>query len=86
MPENTTRYGGTYPKSDLFNKARRNGKPVTKIEERAVPTQGSVPENTVSTTQPYSVGMPQIGSMHLTESSAWGMTMFDQLMCRISFT
>ncbi|MGK8934984.1 hypothetical protein ACRS85_20070 [Pluralibacter gergoviae] len=21
MPENTTRYGGTYPKSDLFNKA-----------------------------------------------------------------
>jgi hypothetical protein len=23
LPENTTRYGETYPKSDLFNKARR---------------------------------------------------------------
>lgn len=72
-------------RGQIFALDRRNGKPVTQIEERPVPTQGSVPENHVSTTQPYSVGMPQIGAMHLTESSAWGMTMFDQLMCRISF-
>ncbi|MCJ4065510.1 DUF4755 domain-containing protein [Klebsiella pneumoniae] len=32
MPENTTRYGGTYPKSDLFNKAFIRVKDVRKPE------------------------------------------------------
>src|SRR5690606_24296767 len=50
-----------------------------------VPTQGSIPENRVSPTQPYSAGMPAIVGPHFTEASSWGMTMFDQLMCRISF-
>jgi quinate dehydrogenase (quinone) len=38
-----------------------------------------------SLTQPFSVGMPQIGADTLTESDMWGATPFDQLMCRISF-
>ncbi|BEO64486.1 glucose dehydrogenase (plasmid) [Serratia marcescens] len=72
-------------RGQIFALDRRTGEPITKVEEKPVPTQGSIPENDVSPTQPYSVGMPQIGAQHLTESSSWGMTMFDQLICRISF-
>ncbi|MDN8247087.1 membrane-bound PQQ-dependent dehydrogenase, glucose/quinate/shikimate family [Acinetobacter baumannii] len=72
-------------RGQIFALDRRTGEPIAKVEEKPVPTKGSIPENRISPTQPYSVGMPQIGEQHLTESSAWGMTMFDQLMCRISF-
>ncbi|MFT4101444.1 MAG: hypothetical protein QM674_10480 [Burkholderiaceae bacterium] len=47
--------------------------------------RGAVPEEHLSPTQPYSVGMPTIGAEHLDETKAWGMTLFDQLACRIAF-
>ena len=53
---------------------------------RSVPvTAGNVPDERYSPTQPFSVGMPQIGAQTLTESDMWGATPFDQLLCRIQF-
>ncbi|HCF3424958.1 TPA: membrane-bound PQQ-dependent dehydrogenase, glucose/quinate/shikimate family [Pseudomonas aeruginosa] len=72
-------------RGQIFALDRRDGTPIARVEERAVPTKGSIPENRVSPTQPYSVDMPQLGVGPLTEASSWGMTMFDQLLCRISF-
>ncbi|TFY95170.1 membrane-bound PQQ-dependent dehydrogenase, glucose/quinate/shikimate family [Pseudomonas nabeulensis] len=68
----------------LFVLDRRTGQPITTVEERPVP-QGAQPGNVVSPTQPYSVGMPQIGTEPLTEASMWGATFYDQLYCRIKF-
>jgi len=63
---------------------RVTGKPLADIEERPVP-QGDIEGERYSPTQPYSVGMPNIGNEVLTESDMWGATPFDQLMCRILF-
>nr|WP_294846779.1 membrane-bound PQQ-dependent dehydrogenase, glucose/quinate/shikimate family [uncultured Sphingomonas sp.] len=72
-------------RGQIFALDRRTGAPISRIVERPVPTKGSVPENIVSPTQPYSVDMPVMSADPLTEASSWGMTMFDQLLCRISF-
>lgn len=45
----------------------------------------NIPNEPYSPTQPKSVGMPQIGAQHLTESDMWGATPYDQLLCRIDF-
>ena len=72
-------------RGQIFAFDRRDGTPITKIVEKPVPTKGSIPENIISPTQPYSVGMPTMAMQPLTEARSWGMTMFDQLLCRISF-
>lgn len=69
----------------IFVLDRRTGEPVTPIEERAVPLTPAAVGERLSPTQPYSVGMPIIGADPLTEKSMWGMSMFDQLYCRILF-
>ena len=86
---NTT--GGTTPAlvfgtkgGQLFVLDRATGQPLTEVEERAVKA-GSIPNETYSPTQPFSVGMPQIGADDLTEADMWGATLFDQLICRIKF-
>lgn len=63
---------------------RRTGKPVTRVEERPV-AQGGAEGERLSATQPFSTGMPQLGVEPLTEKSMWGVTPFDQLICRIDF-
>lgn len=63
---------------------RRTGKPITKVEERAVPQDG-VPGERLSPTQPYSVGMPAMRDPVLTEKMMWGITPIDQLNCRVQF-
>ncbi|MGF6183771.1 quinate dehydrogenase (quinone) [Massilia sp. UYP32] len=68
----------------IFVLDRMTGKPLTRVEERQVKTAGIFKEQ-YSQTQPFSVGMPQIGADTLTESDMWGATPFDQLACRISF-
>lgn len=75
----------TTKRGQLFLLDRATGEPLADVEEKPVPTTGQVPEEYLSPTQPYSVGMPTIGSEHLTEAKMWGLTMFDQLMCRIAF-
>ncbi|WP_442801069.1 membrane-bound PQQ-dependent dehydrogenase, glucose/quinate/shikimate family [Serratia rubidaea] len=69
----------------IFVLDRRTGKPVTQVEERAVAQEGVAEGERLSATQPFSVGMPQIGVEPLTEKSMWGVSSFDQLLCRVSF-
>lgn len=83
--------GGTLPgllqvtkRGEIFVLDRRTGKPITEVQERAVP-QGAAPGDWLSPTQPFSTGMPSIGTEQLSESKMWGATLLDQLMCRIEF-
>lgn len=68
----------------IFVLDRATGQPLTQVEQRPVKA-GTIPGETYSPTQPFSVGMPQIGADDLTESDMWGATPFDQLICRIKF-
>jgi quinate dehydrogenase (quinone) len=68
----------------FFALDRATGKPLTNVEERPVPA-GNLKGEHYSLTQPYSVGMPRIGADRLTEAKMWGMTPFDQLLCRIDY-
>ncbi|QDC02170.1 membrane-bound PQQ-dependent dehydrogenase, glucose/quinate/shikimate family [Mesorhizobium sp. 8] len=84
--------GGTVPavlqttkRGQLFLLDRETGEPLAEVQEKPVPQTGGAPEEKLSPTQPYSVGMPTIGAERLTERSMWGLTMFDQLACRIQF-
>ncbi|OWV79449.1 quinate dehydrogenase [Rhizobium sp. R635] len=84
--------GGTVPallqttkRGQLFLLNRQTGAPLAEVQEKPVPQQGGAPEEKLSPTQPYSVGMPTIGAERVTEQTAWGLTMFDQLACRIAF-
>jgi quinate dehydrogenase (quinone) len=69
---------------EIYVLDRQTGVPITKVEERAVPTNGVKGEN-LSKTQPYSVGMPQMRDAVLTEAKMWGITPIDQLNCRVQF-
>jgi quinate dehydrogenase (quinone) len=71
-------------RGQIFALNRETGKPIAEVVEKPVPTN-VVASDRVSKTQPYSVGMPQIGNEPLTEKDMWGATFFDQLWCRIQF-
>ena len=71
-------------RGELFFLDRRTGVPLSKVEERPVPTDG-VPEDRMSPTQPFSTGMPDLVGPRLSEARMWGATPLDQLWCRISF-
>lgn len=75
----------TTKRGQLFLLNRQSGVPLAEVQERPVPQEGGAPEEKLSPTQPYSVGMPTIGAERVTEQTAWGLTMFDQLACRIAF-
>ncbi len=84
--------GGTLPaliqvtkRGQIFMLDRRDGKPIAEVQEKPVPQTGGVPEDTLSPTQPYSVGMPTVGTEPFTEARMWGATPLDQLYCRIEF-
>ncbi|WP_145009858.1 membrane-bound PQQ-dependent dehydrogenase, glucose/quinate/shikimate family [Pseudomonas oryzihabitans] len=83
--------GGTIPAliqttktGQIFMLDRRTGTPIADVQERPVP-QGGVADDWTSPTQPFSVGMPAIGTEPLSEQRMWGITPLDQLACRISF-
>lgn len=75
----------TTKRGQLFLLNRVTGQPLAKVVEEAVTQAGAVPEERLSRTQPYSVEMPAIGADRLDERRAWGMTLIDQLYCRIDF-
>lgn len=68
----------------IFLLDRATGKPLAEVKELPVP-QGAQQGDWTSPTQPYSVGMPAIGTQPLSEAKMWGGTFFDQLWCRIEF-
>lgn len=71
-------------RGQIFVLDRRDGKPLTDIQQLPVP-QEHQDGDWVSKTQPYSTGMPSIGNEPLSEKRMWGATFFDQLACRIAF-
>ncbi|MFC3698568.1 membrane-bound PQQ-dependent dehydrogenase, glucose/quinate/shikimate family [Sphingobium xenophagum] len=68
----------------IFLLNRVTGKPIADVVEKAVP-RGDVPGERYAPTQPFSVGMPSIGTADLRESDMWGATPVDQMLCRIMF-
>ena len=74
----------TTKQGEIFLLDRRNGKPISDVEEKPVP-QGSIPGERYSPTQPFSVDMPSLRRPKLEEADMWGATPIDQLFCRIAF-
>ncbi len=73
-------------RSEIFVLDRLTGKPLVETVEKPVPVgDGTVKGEYYSPTQPFSVGMPSIGSEPLSEERMWGATPVDQLLCRILF-
>ncbi|MFZ4289506.1 glucose/quinate/shikimate family membrane-bound PQQ-dependent dehydrogenase [Variovorax sp. HJSM1_2] len=68
----------------LYVLDRATGQPLTEVQNVPV-NKANIPNEPYAATQPKSVGMPQIGAQHLSESDMWGATPFDQLLCRIAF-
>ena len=84
-----TRDGATVPalvgptkQGDIYVLDRRTGEPIIPVREEPAPT-GAIPEDFTAPTQPVSdlTFRPE----PLTEKNMWGITMFDQLACRIDF-
>jgi quinoprotein glucose dehydrogenase len=71
-------------RGETFVLDRRDGKPVSKVEEKPVP-QGAAEGEWLSPTQPFSVDMPAFDRREISERTMWGTTPLDQLWCRIAF-
>lgn len=76
----------------IFVLDRETGAPLEPIEMYDAPKTPGVPEEYVAEQQPLSPNMPNtIGAPNkndpetLTEADAWGISPFDQLICRIQF-
>lgn len=68
---------------DMFVLDRRTGEPLTGVEERPVP-QGGVEPAQRTATQPFSL-YHTLQKPRLTETDMWGMSLIDQMICRIQF-
>jgi len=73
---------GPTKQGDIYVLDRRTGEPIIPVREVAAPG-GAIPEDFTSPTQPVSdlTFMPP----PLQEKDMWGITLFDQLACRIAF-
>ncbi len=73
---------GPTKQGDIYVLDRRTGEPIIPVHEVPAPG-GTIPEDFSSPTQPVSdlSFMPE----PLTEKDMWGVTLFDQLACRIHF-
>ncbi|MGH8145658.1 MAG: membrane-bound PQQ-dependent dehydrogenase, glucose/quinate/shikimate family [Rhodanobacteraceae bacterium] len=74
----------TTKRGQLFMLNRETGKPIAKVVEEKVPTD-VLPGDRISSTQPYSVGMPSLTPPYLKESQLWGGTPIDQMLCHIQY-
>lgn len=84
-----TKDGATIPalvgptkQGDIYVLDRRNGDPIIGTKEIPAPT-GAIPEDFTAPTQPISD--LTFSPPPLTEKNMWGISMFDQLKCRIDF-
>ena len=72
---------GPTKQGDLYVLNRRTGEPIIPIKEIPAPT-GAIPEDFTAPTQPISD--LSFSPPPLTGKDMWGVTMFDQLACRIN--
>jgi quinoprotein glucose dehydrogenase len=84
-----TKDGATFPalvgptkQGDIYVLDRRTGEPIIPVKEIPAPT-GAIPEDFTAPTQPISD--LTFSPPPLTEKNMWGISMFDQLKCRIDF-
>ncbi|PVM87682.1 membrane-bound PQQ-dependent dehydrogenase, glucose/quinate/shikimate family [Caulobacter radicis] len=68
---------------EIYILDRRTGRPLTGVEERAVPGGGVEPAERAKT-QPFSL-YHSLAKPPLTEKDMWGMSPIDQMICRIQF-
>ena len=73
---------GPTKQGDIYVLDRRTGEPVFPVHEVAAPT-GTIPEDFSAPTQPVSA--LSFTPQPLKESDMWGVSLFDQLACRIKF-
>ncbi|WEX78334.1 glucose/quinate/shikimate family membrane-bound PQQ-dependent dehydrogenase [Sinorhizobium numidicum] len=73
---------GPTKQGDIYVLDRRSGEPIIPVEEVPAPG-GAIPEDFTAPTQPVS-GLT-FTPAPLSERDMWGITMFDQLACRIEF-
>jgi quinoprotein glucose dehydrogenase len=85
-------HGGVTPaliqatkRGEVFLLDRRNGSPLTEVEERPAPQRGAAPGERLAATQPFSSGMPSFRGPNIEERDMWGISPLDQLWCRIKF-
>lgn len=73
---------GPTKQGDIYVLDRRTGEPILPVTEQSAPG-GAIPEDFSAQTQPISA--LTFSPPPLREKDMWGVTMFDQLACRISF-
>jgi len=73
---------GPTKQGDIYVLDRRTGEPIVPIREVPAPG-GAIPEDFTAPTQPISD--LTFSPPPLTEKDMWGLTIFDQLACRIEF-
>ncbi|WCK04909.1 glucose/quinate/shikimate family membrane-bound PQQ-dependent dehydrogenase [Agrobacterium tumefaciens] len=73
---------GPTKQGDIYVLDRRSGEPLLPITEEPAPT-GAIPEDFTSPTQPTTA--LSFKPEPLKEKDMWGVSMFDQLACRIRF-
>jgi quinoprotein glucose dehydrogenase len=73
---------GPTKQGDIYVLDRRTGKPIIPVKEVPAPS-GAIPEDFTAPTQPVSA--LTFSPPPLTEKDMWGITIFDQLACRIEF-
>ncbi|MFP5075780.1 glucose/quinate/shikimate family membrane-bound PQQ-dependent dehydrogenase [Rhizobium sp. YIM 134829] len=73
---------GPTKQGDLYVLDRATGEPIIPVKEVPAPS-GAIPEDFSSPTQPLSD--LSFNPPPLTDKNMWGITMFDQLACRIKF-
>ncbi|MCD2172148.1 glucose/quinate/shikimate family membrane-bound PQQ-dependent dehydrogenase [Rhizobium sp. C4] len=85
----TAKNGTTVPalvaptkQGDIYVLDRRNGEPILPVKEVPAPG-GTIPEDHAAPTQPVST--LRFNPPPLQERDMWGLTLFDQLACRIEF-
>lgn len=71
-------------RAEVFVLNRITGEPIFDIQELPVPQEGGVPEDYVAATQPFAMDLPNFRE-DMTEEKMWGVTPWDQLLCRIEF-
>jgi quinoprotein glucose dehydrogenase len=73
----------TTKRGEFFLLDRRDGHPLTDVEERPVPQHPAAGEY-LSPTQPFPI-FPSVAPKLLHEADTWGVTPIDQALCRIDF-
>ena len=72
-------------RGEIFVLDRATGEPLFPVEEQATPQGGIAEGEWLSPTQPVSSALPAFRRPTLLERDMWGVSLLDQLACRIQF-